>query len=222
MSWLFVALLLLNFHDPLEAGDPSVCRCETVRAGDGWCAKCRVGYYAGLRIESAELFGVLDLHGHQVSAEKTRCARCRELIGSGGYCDTCHMGFVNGRGFFSRVCYHLAQGRILTPGETRKPCCPHNNDWCPICNTGIVANRVFDDQRDFEDARRYYEVLRSAVHEAARCESCAMAMICDSRCPVCHIVYKDGKPVEPSGGIKTDRTESTGSGAPPGAASSKP
>jgi hypothetical protein len=148
---------------------------------------------------------MLDLHGHHVSAEKTKCARCREAMRAGGFCDTCHMGYVNGHGYFSRVCYHLAKGRVLArSAASRKACCPANGDWCPTCKLGIVGNRAFDDERDVKDAQRYYDVLKSALKTAERCENCAMAMIADSRCPDCHVTYKDGKPVEGSGKIDLD------------------
>lgn len=195
MAWFILILPLWGLHDPTDVGDPNVCRCVTVKAADGWCPKCRVGYYAAQRIESASVFQALDLHGHEVDAEKTHCQICRNAIREGGFCDVCHMGYINGRGYFSRVCYHLAKGRNVSPASSRKSCCPPAGGWCATCKQGVVGNRTFDHERDFGQAQRYYEVLISSLREAGRCEHCAMAMIADSRCHLCRIEYKDGKPI---------------------------
>jgi hypothetical protein len=208
MLWFISAGLMLVLHDPVETGgDPHVCHCAKAETTDGWCAKCSVGYYAGQRVASEKLFKLLDRHGHHVSAETTRCAQCRAAMRSGAFCDDCHMGYVHGHGFFSRLCYHFAKGRLLTdvpPDAARKACCPANGDWCPTCHRGSVGNRLFDGERDFTDAGRYYEVFKSALQTLQRCENCAMAMIADSRCPDCRITYKDGKPVETAGKINSE------------------
>jgi hypothetical protein len=187
------ALLL---HDPEDlAGDSSVCRCTLVQATDGWCAKCGVGYYASQRIGSWRLFEVLDIDGHEVDADRTACATCRAAIRGGGYCEACNMGYLSGRGFFSRLCYHLARGRTVPPSATQSACCPASGEWCAACRSGRVGNRVFLDSTDFEAAHESHRVLTSALREARRCESCAIAMIADARCHQCRLQYRHGRRV---------------------------
>lgn len=200
MVWLPIVWLLVAHEPHIAAGDPDHCRCAAALAADGRCQKCRVGYFASVRIESEKLYEVLDPHGHQVSAALTRCAACRELISRGGYCTACNMGYVNGRGYFGRVSYHVARGRVIDPASVRRPCPKADGGWCAICRLGIVGNRAFGDQADLEQARRYLAVLESAVAKAAQCEDCAMALIADSRCHRCAIEYREGKPVGTSAG----------------------
>ena len=193
LTLAFAALL----HDPSDsADDPNVCRCAVVRATDGWCAKCGVGYYASQRIALQKIFEVLDITGHEVFADRTACPTCRSIILHGGFCDACNMGFIHGRGFFTRLCYHMARGRPVPPAATQSACCPSDGAWCMKCRTGRIGNRVFLDQSEFEAARKYYAVFTSALREASRCETCAIAMIANSRCHLCRLEYKDGARVE--------------------------
>lgn len=200
---LLCALFIL--HDP--HADPDVCICAANRFEGGWCEKCDVGFCAGLRFTSRKLGEVIDFHGHQVNADRTACPECRKLIKSGGFCESCKMGFVGGRGFFSRICYQLARGKpvdnLRENGDKsvndldmgRKACCPADG-WCDTCERGVVGNRLYDDKQDYELTRRAVAVLELAIEASARCDSCAGAMIADSRCPICRMSYKDGKPVE--------------------------
>ncbi len=196
MTACLSVILALALHEPVDTtADPAICRCAAAEAADGWCAKCKVGYYATQRIPSAKMFTMLDLRGHEVDAAKTTCTECRGAIQAGGFCDACKMGYVDGRGYFARVCYHLAKGRMLDAAPARAPCCPVDGGWCDTCKRGTVGNREFRDQRDLTDARRFVDVLKSAVRALRRCESCAMAMVADAHCLVCRVAYKDGEPV---------------------------
>lgn len=179
-------------HAP-EAHDSEGCRCAENQALDGWCSECRVGYFAGVRIESAELIEVLDLHGHDVNPEKTRCPTCRERIASGGFCDACQMGFINGKGYFSHLCYAMAKGRVVGESTGPPPRCLASDGWCDRCSRGRVANRVFSRHGDFIDAQRWLGVLKAAVAKAGQCEVCAGAMIANGGCFRCRVAYKDGK-----------------------------
>lgn len=197
MSCMFV-ICLVTAHQPAPFGSAEVCGCAEARAADGQCAKCGVGYFALVPVRSQTLYTTLDSHGHEVAAALTRCAECRELIADGGYCDACHMGYVNGKGYFAKLGYHVARGRMIDPAAVRPSCCAPEDGWCATCKRGIVGNREFDDSADFESARRYVTILKAAVSKAVECEDCAMAMVADSRCRLCKIEYKDGMPVERS------------------------
>jgi hypothetical protein len=58
---------------------------------------------------------------------------------------------------------------------------------------GPVAIRAKD---EFEQAKSAYELMRSAVAMAERCELCAAAMITDGYCPDCKVTYRNGQRVE--------------------------
>jgi hypothetical protein len=158
---------------------------------------CKVGYFADVRIDSAGLFGVLDLHGHEVFAEKTFCKTCRAAIKTGGFCDECQMGFIDGEGYFSRLCYAFAKGRKLTAGTSDT--CEHiaEEGWCARCRRGRLANRVFARQDDYHDAQRWRAVLKSAARKVDQCEICAAAMIANRSCFRCRVAYRDGIVQEP-------------------------
>lgn len=198
---LLCAVFIL--HDP--HADPEACVCDANRIEGGWCEKCDVGYCAGLRFTSRKLAETIDFHGHQVVAERTACPECRKLIQAGGYCESCRMGFVQRRGYFSRVCYQLAKGKPIhlkrvenNDGDSdvgRNNCCPEDG-WCDKCKRGVAGNRLYTDKPDYELTVRSVAVLKRAIETSARCETCAEAMIADSRCSVCRITYKDGRPVK--------------------------
>lgn len=204
MNALLVVLPLLIAHDPHGSHhSPDVCVCETVIATDGFCEKCHAAYYATLRITSKPLYETLDMHGHDVFADRTRCPACRSLIATGGFCDACHMGFLDGKGYFSRLCYQMAKGRLLDAASDRRPCCEAAGGWCDACHRGIVGNRVFDNRADYDAVRACFIVFQSAVAKSKECEWCAVAMIADGRCQHCKIEYAQGKPVASAPAAKT-------------------
>lgn len=191
---LFASLalpLVLIIHDP--SGDGGGCVCDANRAGGGWCEHCGVGYYAGLEFNSKKLAQTLDTHGHTVVAEKTKCKACRELIATGGFCESCRMGFIGKKGYFSRVCFQIAKGEPVD--RKALPTCCTSGGWCDKCNRGIVGNRSYGNKRDFEAARRAVAILQAAIAKSEDCETCAASMIGDARCHLCRISYHDGKPV---------------------------
>ena len=197
---LILAAFLL--HDP--HGDVNVCNCDAAKVHGGWCQPHSAGYFAGLSFTSKQLADMLDYHGHSVSIDKTKCPTCRDMIRSDGYCDDCHMGFVDGKGYFSRLCYQIAKGKPIDPTAPRKPCCINagNNassgaGWCDTCKSGIFANRLYTDHADFKQTVQAVEVFHAAILKAPQCEGCAVAMVADARCPACKITYQNGKPAAP-------------------------
>jgi hypothetical protein len=195
MSCLFVVCLVAA-HQPAPFGTAEVCGCAEARAADGRCAKCYVGYFALVRIESEKLFETLDSHGHEVVEDSTRCAACRRLITTGGYCEPCRMGYVNGKGYFGRLGYSMAKGHLFDTAAPLESCCRSAAGWCEACKRGLLGNREFGEKADFEAAQKCLAELQAAAARAATCEHCAMAMIADSRCHACKLQYESGKPVE--------------------------
>ncbi len=203
MVALNLLLALLMLHEPQGSAD--VCNCEAAPAHDGWCQPHSVGHFAGLSFTSKQLGEVLDFHGHSVSIDKTKCATCRSMIQSGGYCEECHMGFVDGKGYFSRLCYQIAKGKPLDPSAPAKPCCkkaanantpnPNTNGWCGSCKQGVVGNKIYSNKADFDRTAAAIRVFEAAIAKSADCETCAVAMIADARCPTCRITFQDGKPI---------------------------
>ncbi len=187
-SVLVIALVLAH---PPESHPSDICRCAVARVDDGWCPKCEVGYYANIQIKSVTLFETLDLHGHEIDPKKSRCESCRAAHASGGFCESCHMGFIDGRGFFSRVCYAMAKGATAPPPPDGQA---YAERWCGHCHSGRVANRAFSSESDWSEARRWRDILAAAAKKADACEPCATAMITDGRCFRCRVQYRDGKP----------------------------
>ena len=63
-----------------DAAGHEHCVCDEVRLSNGWCAACQAGYVAGVRIESADLFDVIDAHRHQFIAESIECQGCQRAL----------------------------------------------------------------------------------------------------------------------------------------------
>lgn len=191
------ALLFPLLLAPLSIAE-EVCTCADARLVNGWCEAHDVGYVAGLEIRSAELFGTLDAHGHQLDPSRLRCAQCRDAHPD-GYCAEHHIGFVDGLAYLSTLTYHLAQGHAKGSSEITCPICRNNAEshgWCSKCEVGMVGNVEIRNRLDFEVASGEYDRLLKARETAVRCEMCAVAIIYDSECPFCKITFKDGVPVK--------------------------
>ncbi len=67
--------------------------------------------------------------------------------------------------------------------------------WCRECGVGMAGNVAFRDLEHFEIARREMARLVRAIEASRRCETCAVALFYDRRCPKCRIGYRDGRPV---------------------------
>lgn len=187
-------------HDP--QGSPGECSCDIAQAHGGWCQPHGVGHFAGLRFTSKQLGEVLDYHGHTVSIDKMKCAICRGMVQSGEYCEECHMGFVDGRGYFSRLCYQIAKGKPIDATVTSKPCCENAGapkgaagGWCDTCKKGVVGNRLYTSKADYLRTCEAVEIFKAAIAQSVKCETCAVAMVADARCPTCRINYQNGKPI---------------------------
>ncbi|MCB9849497.1 MAG: hypothetical protein H6817_02190 [Phycisphaerales bacterium] len=157
-----------------------------------------MGYVAGVRVESEELFDAIHPHGHEVFIERTRCASCREAIKSNGFCTACHVGYLNEQAYFSRLAYILAQGETVDADDVTCPTCRQaqaSTGWCATCAVGWFGNVRYRDREKFAEASCQHAVMMAALKAAPRCEFCAAAIITDERCYKCRIAYQNGKPV---------------------------
>jgi len=186
---------------PIQVESPdAACTCAAVQQTDGWCAKCRVGYLAGVKIESASFFEALDAHGHQINPQRLVCDRCRKAYESFGYCDQCKFGFVGKQAYFSKLTYLLARGELREVNSISCPTCRkhvENAGWCDECRVGMVHTRAYRDRQEFEQAVTMRKALRVAIAQAEKCLTCALAMINDSTCVECQATYRDGARVPP-------------------------
>ena len=176
---------------------PPLCTCARALASDGWCDLHEVGYVAAVRIPSRLLYDALDAHGHDVDPATFTCASCRRAIETSGFCDADRVGFVNGQAYFSRLTYEQARGERVDPGQIScRDCKRHAQDsgWCKRCGRGWIGNVAVRDRAAYERAALAADQVRAAVKVIPRCERCAVAMVTSTECPLCRILYVDGKP----------------------------
>ncbi|MCH7885518.1 MAG: hypothetical protein IIC01_09740, partial [Planctomycetes bacterium] len=208
--WLVASLVVIGAGeaaDPPKA-DPDKCTCPKAKIHNGWCARCKVGYAASVKVPSALLFEAIDAHGHDFDVASLRCSTCRAASSSSGFCSTCRMGFVNGQAYLSRLTYLLAKGKAKDPVTHNCATCRGNSGrfgWCRQCQRGMVGHFAYADRTVFEEAVREVRRLQSAIAKLKDCELCAIAMITDARCPKCNIHYKEGKRVPPDPSAKPAR-----------------
>lgn len=172
------------------------CTCEESKSKNGWCGGCKVGYVAGVRIESRELFEAIDAHGHHVDPNSYRCETCQKALETDGYCSECKTGFVDKEAYFSKLTYYLAKGSPRSPARIACLTCRKNAEhpgWCESCKLGMVGRIEFKNRGDYEGAARARKVLVRAIRKAASCETCAIAMAVDRKCYRCMVSYEDGE-----------------------------
>ena len=192
---LTIALVWLG-TPPAPPGPNPVCTCATIQRSDGWCDVCKVGYLAGIKIESPMFFELLDAHGHQIDPRTVTCATCQSLYGSHGYCQLCKIGFVGKQLYFSKLTYYLARGEVSDAAAITCATCRKNiakPGWCAACKIGRVGPRAYRDQSEFEKAAKLREILVATIPVAKECWSCALSMINDGTCLKCKKTFRDGE-----------------------------
>lgn len=168
------------------------CKCGIAKVENGWCADCKVGYVAGVKIKSDALFE--SLQGHEVEEGKIKCSSCVTAHRSGGFCEACNTGFVNGKAYHSWVAYRLANGEFKRNDDIKCPSCRKaagDSGWCSGCGVGYVAHRKFTDKSKYEQAVKAQQTLIAAA--ASKCEKCAIAMVADGACDHCKVKYTKGE-----------------------------
>jgi hypothetical protein len=72
--------------------------------------------------------------------------------------------------------------------------------WCTTCDSGWAGSVRFLDRDAHAAAVRELARLHAASAAASRCETCALVILVDGRCPYCKIRYALGEPVLDDGG----------------------
>lgn len=184
-----ITLALLAGPAALVGSD---CSCEMARKTNGWCAECRTGYVASIRIPSRVLFEVLDAHGHDIDPDRLWCETCTSTFKTGGFCERCGIGFFKKQAYLSRLAWSVATGVVREPSTIECATCRKNaadHGWCESCGVGMVGNLALESRADMEKAAEAFSRLRRALRALARCEACAVATFAGGRCPFCRISY---------------------------------
>lgn len=184
-----------------------VCVCPEARTANGWCDACDVGYLAGLPVRSEAVFDILHTHGHQADPETMLCESCLAELARDGFCTRHGVGFVDNELYFSRLAWYLARGEPVDAPKLECAVCrrhagryrhdPQDGSppgWCERCRMGYFGTLGFDDRAEFAAAMKEFEVLLRALETLDRCESCATAMLCNGRCPIHEIGFRNGLP----------------------------
>ncbi len=193
------ALLLTVLSCPEPSFDDAECRCAEAKMKHQWCAACKVGYVAGVRIESKLLHEEIDAHGHDIDPKLMKCSSCQKALETDGFCERCTMGFVKKQAYMSRLTYFIAKGETKDVEKIACPQCRKNAQspgWCDACGLGMVGNVALQEKSDFEQAAKAFDVFQEAVRTLKRCEFCAIAMVIDGRCPTCKVTYRNGARLE--------------------------
>jgi hypothetical protein len=180
------AFAAVCFGDPLPDSGP--CVCAKAKAAGGWCPECKIGFLAGVRIPSQDLYETIDVHGHEINLAALSCPTCTKYAADGGYCDTCRIGFYRKRVYFSLLSFELAKGVPLEREKLNcQPCrlSAENGRWCEACGRGWIGNVALSSKSGFETAKQEFARLKSALELLARCEDCAVACFTQNLCPKC-------------------------------------
>lgn len=173
------------------------CTCSTAKLTNGWCRKCKVGYIAGIRIPSVELYELLDAHGHDYDPKSIRCESCKKAMATDGYCEICRMGFLKNQVYMSRLTYLLARNHWNEQQTIDCPACRVNAEkfgWCEKCKRGMVGNTAFRDRTEYDRAVIEIQRLFNSIELLKKCETCAVASFSGGICTKCKLQYKNGKP----------------------------
>jgi RNA polymerase subunit RPABC4/transcription elongation factor Spt4 len=160
-----------------------------------WCGEHGQGYAYTQLITSRVLFDAVDAHGHDFDRDVMQCVACKRMMDTGGFCEDCRFGWVDGQAYMSRLTYHLALGEAR---DVTSLACASCRDLvgtvgsCEGCSGAWVGNVFFVDPNDHEAAVHEFERLQVATEVSARCETCAMLVLVDGKCPYCKVEYFDG------------------------------
>ncbi len=174
---------------PATAAADACAACLRARMVNNWCPNCKVGYVAGVRIESEYFFDFLDAHGHQVDLRTIDCPVCLKVVEVDGFCDKCRIGWVNRQAYFSRLTYHLGRAEPRPTKQLSCATCRKNAascGWCEKCGVGMVGNFAIRNRAEHESAEREYRRLLAAVEKATRCDQCAVALFTGLPCRRCN------------------------------------
>jgi radical SAM protein with 4Fe4S-binding SPASM domain len=157
------------------------------------------GFVAGLAVPSRALYDALLPDPHDaVLLSDIQCPECRAAIAGDGLCGNCGMGWVGGRGHVTRYSYYVARGHLLDAPPRECPTCVENargTGWCDRCRIGMLGDLAYRDRRLYDEAAPSFRVMLASIAKLRECESCAIAMTCDGRCPVHWTSFRGGRAV---------------------------
>lgn len=188
--------LLLVALGALSANALADCpTCTKAKLENGWCDKCKMGFFAGIEMTSKKLFEALE--GKPVAnASELKCPGCKAAYEKNGTCEHCKVQFADHCRYASPAACCLAHGKLKNPAEMKCETCKSyigEHGWCEQCKQGIVGNYAFTDKEEYNKAAAAQELIRKAVQAVKKCEGCAVAMVTDGTCECCKVSYKDGK-----------------------------
>jgi len=189
-------LLLAALVTPAGAHVRSTTSCEEAKRINGWCTTGNVGYVASVPIHSRFLYEVLDAHGHEIIKSEVTCPVCRKALEDDGYCPAHKMGYVRGEAYMSPLTYRLARAERIDPAKITCPVCRKHMQgigWCDKDRLGIAGYFAVHDREEFDALAAAYAILLLANDMAARCETCAGAIITDGYCAIHRVTYDAGK-----------------------------
>lgn len=175
--------------------------CDKAKASDGWCGDCKMGFVAGITMKSRALYDAL--MGKEVTAEQaSKCGGCQAAFASNGTCNECHVAFANHKMYRSPFAARLAMGKPIDRKALCKECQEHcakataeemakHSGWCDACKAGFVNGKTYTSKESFQQAMDAHTLLTKAAE--AKCDGCAVAMVCDGACGECKVAFKDGK-----------------------------
>ncbi len=150
--------------------------------------------------------------GHSLAAPDW--CTCEENQRAAGWCGPCATGYVAGQEVRSATLFEAidTHGHEVDVSSLECPGCKtaaSRNDICATCDRGIVDGRIYASKLSYylalgeaknaaeiAAAAHEYELLRLALTDIDRCETCAVARYFGSLCPLCWVTYHDGEPVE--------------------------
>jgi hypothetical protein len=153
------------------------------------------GIIAGLQVPSVSLYETVDPGGHAIDPGGISCSDCLTAYVDDGYCPRCHIGYVDGRAYVSRIGYLLSKDaeRIDPKTLACATCRAHvaTPGWCDRCARGILGSLAVRDHADFNEIMQERQRLAEAVRLIPKCEFCAISCFTHGRCPKCKIAYGD-------------------------------
>ncbi len=207
---VFVALTLaLALATIATAGGD--CECKEAKATGGWCDGCSAGFFGDMVLTSKKLHGALQ--AKPIPADKLTslpCDGCKTAIEEDGTCESCHVTFVKSYAFRSPYAAALAQGQPMQWDEKAHAAKKAKGEaadcqgceaaakaggWCNDCSVGFVGSHIYKDKVEHKNARKALTMIQRADRVAKSCESCAVAMVTDSKCGGCKIAYRNGKKI---------------------------
>ena len=160
--------------------------CTTMKATDGWCKSCSVGYFNDIKVDAASLHQ--QLKGSSAFPTCKTCVSARKINGT---CKTCQVYFYGGVKYTSAFAGDLEKG--VTPKTLKCKSCitaQSTDGFCSASNVGYI------DQRQYRDANAYTAGLTAKARikgaGTLKCETCAVAHLFDGSCKTCRLVYKGG------------------------------